>query len=338
VGSWRHRIVVAVVVAALGACGGGDDGAPQSHPANGAKGADDPGTPTSGPPAAESGGSHAVPHLVPESLPPGLARHVLEEYPAPPGHQLDMPVITVSGNSTTADPLGAADWAIITTKRQPSGLRGEHPVTVHGLQGEGGTSSWGNVVGIRSVRHGFNWIGWREHGYHVVFASWTLSEEALANLVDLIVVDTQGARFGDMPADLAYRWKQIGTLDNVVASGAWGFPSHWDGHDDLYDRPGDRPEGLGPSVSVVTYPDPVGDDMVVHRWLAHTAPTRVRGDAHAVLVDDPRGDRIPAGEFPRTETVIWQEAPGIVAFVNTVDFTRDEALQLVEDLQPASPS
>jgi hypothetical protein len=268
---------------------------------------------------------------VPQALPSGLALHDVPEHPAGPGHPPDLPVVTVSGNSTTADPLGAADWAIITTRGQPLGLRGDHPVTVHGHPGQGGTSSTGNLVGIKDAGRGFAWIGWQEHGHEVAFASWTLSEEALANLVDLIVVDDRGARFGDLPADLAYRWRPVGTLDDVVASGAVAVPSDWDGRTDRYDRPGAGPGGTDPSVTVTTYRDPVGDDMVVHRWLAHATPTRVRGDAGGVVVDDPRG--------PGRITVIWQEAPGLVAFVNTVGIPRAEALRLVEDLQaePGAP-
>jgi len=267
-----------------------------------------------------------VPRLVPDRLPEGIEPFEAAELPLP-ADRLDYGRTDVT---VYADTAGTLDLGVIVVADETVGMGGTE-TTVRGGPGRTGTSSEANDIGIPEVPGGFEWVSWSESvDVEVTLASRSLPAEDLAALAESAEVDGTTVRLPDLPAGLT----EQGVLEGMPFGGASYVPGAADGWYDTYYRPISPTPGVtleNPMAQVATFHDPDGRAAAAIRWMvdARFAPLPVRdGDAWVAetsTVDD-----------QRTVTVVWEEAPGVIAVVQAAEIGIDEVLDLVEGLAPAA--
>jgi hypothetical protein len=267
-----------------------------------------------------------VPRLVPDpaTLPDGLDPAYAVDLPVPaadlgPGSA----TVTLYGDAEAAasgGPVADADLAVIVVQDETIGLGGS-TTSVRGREGRSGTSSDANDVGI-AVTDDFVWLSWDETDeVEVTLASRRLGHEALATIAEDLTVDGSTVRLGDLPAGVD--GTEIGSLPDIPFAGLPYASASDPGHAFYYGLV------IGTSTLVQTF---VGDssDLLVARWMSGAdQPITIRG--HSGWYGE------STGVFQSTaQTLLWEEADGVIGVIQTAGMSQDDLVQLANDLHPAT--
>jgi hypothetical protein len=229
--------------------------------------------------------------------------------------------VAVYGDPAAEDPIDAANLAIIVVDDETIGLDGD-PVTLRGHEARLGDSSQANDVGIAEQTRHFRWVSWHEtEDVEITLASRTLRLEELMALADGLVVDRHAVRLGALPATLSGPLEPLGTLAGMPFDGAPYAPGTAPGHVVFYGSD-------GPWLSITTFDgDPRQLDVI--RWMTGATQPVVVRDTEAWFAQTAVGDGVLAF------TVVWQEAPGVIAVLQTDDAS-DDVLGLADGLRTAT--
>ena len=270
-----------------------------------------------------------VPRLVPTHMPPGVLAPVVQELPFPSvpagaeDFSLGSATVTIYGDPRAADPFAAADLAVGVTRRDP-GLQlggsevGGHRVTVRGRSGL--------AFDIGTAR----FISWQERpGMAILIGSRTLEPNQVLAAADALVVRGGRVTLGPDPAGLRGPLDEVADVPDypVEALTEAAMPlarnsaaGHLVGNQSAHEE--------DPSFYILTAKGDA-DDLALIRWVTHAdTPTRTRG--HRAWGDVEVADGIAE------RTLVWQEAPGVVAVVVGTGIDQHQFEDAVAGLHPAT--
>lgn len=268
-----------------------------------------------------------VPRLVADDVPEGMAPTGAVDLPLP-DELADLLAATVSvyGDPQADDPFAEADLGIFAVDlssidSDPNAATGEivspsdgidqggDAVTVRGQPGVVETSSLGLT------------LSWEETpGLHVQLASFTLDRGQLLTVAEELVVDGTDVRLGSAPPGVTSPLTPIGTTSLAPGLAPTLVPSTAEAH-----LIGYQSDDGARSAVVTTF---AGDasDIAVARW--------VSGAHEQVAVRDRAG--WSGMTEPETRTLVWEEAPGLLVWVQGSGIGEDDVRAIAESLRPAT--
>jgi hypothetical protein len=272
-----------------------------------------------------------VPRLVvdPTAVPAGFADDVPYAADLPLGpDQVDpgTTTMTLYGDPGLADPVLDVELAVIVVEDETMGMDGT-PTTVRGHAGRRGTTSEFNDIGLADQEAGINWLLWDEtDDVEITLASRHLDPTTLDEIAATLQVDGADVRLGSLPRTVTSVLEPIGNLDGVPFLGAPYASGIAPGHTAFYGS-----VAGGPTLQVATY---VGDErnLAAIRWMARAEdPVELRETQGWI-------GQAPLDDGGVMTTVVWEEAPGVLAVVQAGGMTADEALGIAGSLRAASPA
>jgi hypothetical protein len=280
-----------------------------------------------------------VPRFVADEVPEGMAPTGAVDLPLP-DELAGVLVTTVSvyGDPQADDPFAEADLGIFV--RDASAI-GSGPNTASGevLSPSDGSDQVGDAVTVRghpgtveASSLGLT-LGWEEApGLHVQLASSTLDRGQLLSVAEELVVDGTEVRLGAAPPGVTSPLAPIGTTSLVpgLAPGAAPgvapgvaptlVPSTGEGHVVGYQSDD------GARSAVVTALEGDASDIAVARWV---------GGAHERVAVRERAGWSGATE-PETRALVWEEAPGLLVWVQGFGIGGGDVHAIAESLRPAT--
>jgi hypothetical protein len=285
--------------------------------------------------------SPVVPQLIPAVLPEGFRAGGAVELADGSGASPGGVSVDVYGDPTAEDPFAEADLAIYTADisfvgDQLNHPAGSDPVTVRGHDGFADEHLGDGVL-----------VVWEESpGLTVGVASRSLDRAQLLAIAEGLDVDAvaRTIELGPLPDGLAGPLSAVGSAEDVAVPPALtplgvAVPVSGDGHLAYYETD----DYLFPgSVGAATFAGGA-EALAVTRWLsAADTATVVRGrpgwaGSYQLPPWDDGEGIVPESENLFVTTVVWEETPGVVALVQLVGHGEGDALEVAENLRPATP-
>jgi hypothetical protein len=284
--------------------------------------------------------STSVPRLVPDVIPDGLRPSGVTELPLDADVVPGSVPITVYGDPAADDPFADADLAIYTSGRpvvpdQRHELGETDDVTVRGHAG----------LADEYVPSGVLLLWQEDPGLSIGMGSRTLDLDQLLAIAEGLVVDADARTvdLGPLPDGLAGTLAPVGSVDDFATSPAYApvgltVPASGGGYMAVY-RPVD-PEDLFTGASVAAFAGGA-DVLAVVRWMTFTdTATDVRGHpgwagSYQLPPWDDGEGIVPGTENLFISTLVWEEAPGVLALVQTFGADAD-ARAMAESLRPVT--
>ena len=261
-----------------------------------------------------------VPRLIPGAYPEGLPDPMAIDLPYALLSSDNVPAsIAVYGESGADNPFGVGDLAVITSdddmRPYLEGSGNQRTVAVQGVEGLSTDATDGSAID-RSVT-------WEvADGRHVMVASHSLDEDQLLAVAEALTIADGDVTLDAAPPGVPVLEQLAAGDDYLLASLVVAGPPVRRSAEAF--MVGNETVDYDKSFFVVTL---AGDasDLIVDRWFTSAdTPTEVRG--HPAW----------AGTDEGSQSLVWEESPGVIAMVLTNGLTDAELQAAVDSLRPAT--